>query len=258
MPTSEPDILIYEKKDKIVIITLNRPERMNALTLESMQRLIESWRRFDEDEDAWVAVVTGAGDRAFCAGADLVEMKERDEKGLGMPEWPRFYLTGTWKPIIAAINGHAISGGWALAQACDIRIASEKAEFGIAETRWNMPAGWVYGLTRQLNLGHALEIVLWGDARISAQRAYEMGWVNRVVPQDKVMDEAMSWAERMLSLGPRCVRNLKEILYKGLYMSPEEAEKFYAALETNLEGMEDTVEGLKAFAERRKPNFRNR
>ena len=117
MPISGPDILLYEKKDRIVTIKLNRPERMNALSVESMQRLVEAWQRFNEDEDAWVAVVTGAGDKVFCPGADLIEIKERNEQGLGTPEWPRFYLTRTWKPIIAAINGHALSGGWALAQA---------------------------------------------------------------------------------------------------------------------------------------------
>jgi enoyl-CoA hydratase/carnithine racemase len=258
MPISGPDILLYEKKDRIVTITLNRPERMNALSVELMYRLIESWKRFDEDEDAWVAVVTGAGDKAFCAGADLAEIKETGEKGLGLPKWPTFYITGTWKPLIAAMNGHAIAGGWTLGQACDIRIASEKAEFGIAEAMWNMPAGWVYNLTRQLHLQHALEVVLWGDTRISAQRAYEIGWVNRVVPPDKVMDEAMAWAERMLNMGPRAVRNLKEILYRGFYMAPEESEAFYHALEANLEGMDDTLEGPRAFAERRKPVFRNR
>jgi enoyl-CoA hydratase len=255
MPISGPDILLYEKRDRIVTITLNRPERANALSVELMHRLLESWRRFNEDDDAWVAVVTATGDKVFCAGADLVEIKETYEKTGGMPDWPEFYITGTWKPLIAAINGHASSGGWCLAQACDIRIASEKAEFGIAETAWNMPAGWVYGLTRQINLGHALEVVLWGDARITAQRAYEMGWVNRVVPQEKVLDEAMSWAERMLSLGPQCVRNLKEILYKSLHMSPEEMENFYHALEANLTGMEDTLEGSRAFMERRRPIF---
>ena len=257
MPISGPDILLYEKKDRIVTITLNRPERMTALSTELMEKLMEAWRRFDEDEDAWVGIVTGAGDRAFCTGADLIEVKELTEKKV-KPEWPRFYDPGTWKPLIAAVNGHAIAGGWALAQACDIRIASEKAECGIAETRWNMPAGWVYHLTKQVGLGHALEIALWGDARISAQRAYEIGWVNRVVPPDGVMDEARSWAERMLSLGPRCVRNLKEILYKSYDMTPEQAEEFYRALEANLEGMEDTYEARRAFAEKRKPKFRNR
>ena len=257
MPISGPDILLYEKKNRVVTITLNRPERMNALTEELMERLIQAWRRFDEDDDAWVAIVTGAGGKAFSTGADLIEMKEMTEKGIS-PKSPRFYDISTWKPVIAAINGHAISGGWAIAQGCDIRIASEKAEFGIAETRWNIPAGWVYSLTRQIHLGHALEVVLWGDARISAQRAYEIGWLNRVVPQEQVMDEARSWAERMLTLGPRCVRNLKEILYRSFYMKPEESEAFYRALEANLEGMEDSYEARRAFAEKRKPVFRNR
>ena len=145
-----------------------------------------------------------------------------------------------------------------MAQACDVRIVSEKAELGIAETAWNMPAGWVHGLTRQLHLQHALEIVLWGDRKITAQRAYEMGWVNRVVPHEKVMDEAMHWAERMLSLGPRCVRNLKEILYRSHTMTPEEAEGFYHALEANLQHLDDTKEGAGAFVEKRNPIFHNR
>ncbi len=213
-----------------------------------------------DDPEVRAAIFQGAGDKAFCVGADLIEVRERNEKGIGysVRKLPKFYITGTWKPIICAINGYAVSGGWALAQACDIRIASEKAEFGIAEARWNMPAGWVYSLTRQLNLGHALEIALWGDTRISAQRAYEIGWVNKVLPQEKVLSEAMSYAERMLYLGPRCVRNLKEIIYRGLRMTDEEAEAFYQALEANLEGMEDSAEGPKAFVERRKPVFRNR
>ena len=258
MPITGPEVLLYEKKDRIVTITLNRPERANALSVELMHRLIESWKRFDEDDDAWVAVVTGAGNRVFCPGADLVELKETYTTTHHMPKWPEFYLTGTWKPLIAAINGHASSGGWALAQSCDIRIISEKAELGIAETQWNMPAGWVYGLTRQLQLAHALEVVLWGDARITAQRAYEMGWVNRVVPADKVLEEAMRWAERMCQLGPRCVRNLKEILYRSYTMTQEEAEEFYHPLEANLTGMEDTEEGSRAFVEKRKPQFHNR
>src|SRR4030042_3891557 len=125
MPISGPDILLYEKQDRIVTITLNRPERMNALTEELMERLIQTWRRFDEEDDAWVAIVTGAGDKALSTGADLIEMKEMTEKGRS-PKSPRFYNINTWKPVIAAINGHAISGGWAIAQGCAIRIASEK------------------------------------------------------------------------------------------------------------------------------------
>jgi enoyl-CoA hydratase/carnithine racemase len=257
MAESSDDILLYEKKDRIVIITLNRPESMNALNVALMQGLLDAWRRFDEDDDAWVAVLTGAG-KVFCAGADLDEFKRTHEKSSETPDWLKFYQIQTDKPVIAAVNGHAIAGGFALAQYCDLRIASEKAEFGIAETRWNIKAGWVYSLTKHMSLGNALEIALWGDARISAKRAYEIGLVNRVVPQEKVMDEAMAWAERMLSLAPRCVRNLKQILYKGSYLPPEDAEAFGDALETNLLGMEDTVEGAKSFFEKRKPLFKNR
>jgi enoyl-CoA hydratase len=123
-----------------------------------------------------------------------------------------------WKPTIAAINGYAVAAGWFMAQQCDIRIAAEHAEMGVAETRWNMPAAWISTMTRQMHIGHALEIVLWGDKRITAQRAYEIGWVNRVVPKEKLMEEASSWAERMLDLAPRAVRNCKEILYRAHYM----------------------------------------
>ena len=261
MPITGPDVLLYEKKDRIVQITLNRPERMNALSLELMERVYDSFQRFRDDDDAWVAVVTGAGDKAFCTGFDLVDQSERDKKGIGFPkpgQMPQVSELEVWKPIIAAINGYAIAGGWMLAQFCDIRIAAENAEMGIAETKWNLPAAWATNLTRQIGLGHALEIVLWGDQRITAQRGYEIGWINRVVPQERLMSEAMSWAERMLSLGPRAVRDLKEILYRGFNFAPREGLAFASALSANLLGMEDTAEGPKAFAEKRKPVFKNR
>ena len=259
MPISGPDILLYEKKDRIVTLTINRPERMNALSIELLERMADAWIQFRDDDDAWVAIVTGAGDRAFCTGFDLIDQAERDKRGEGLPlVLPKFYPFQIWKPIIAAINGYAVAGGWWLAQSCDIRIAAEHAESGIPETRWNMPGGWVHGLTRRLNLGHALEIALWGDGRISAQRGYEMGWINRVVPKEKLIEEAMSWAERMLFLAPRSVRNLKEVLYRSYDKSSADAEAFGTALETNLLGMEDTIEGSKAFAEKRKPDFKNK
>lgn len=259
MPITGPDILLYEKQDRIVTITMNRPERRNAWSLELMERLEEAWKRFNEDDDAWVAIVTGAGDKAFCAGFDLVEQAERAKAGLGLPKRiPLPTPFEIWKPIIAAINGYALGGGWALSQACDIRIAAEHAEFGIAETQWNMPAQYVYDLTRQLHLGHALEVALWGDRRLSAQRGYEVGWINQVVPKEKLMDTAREWASRMLYLAPRAVRELKQIIYRGFYMPPSEANAFAWALQADLFGMEDSVEGPKAFQERRKPQFKNR
>jgi enoyl-CoA hydratase len=275
MPIAGPDILLYEKKDRIVTITINRPERRNAISVELAARLAEAWERFRDDEDAWVAILTGAGDKAFCAGFDLVDLAEVAVKKSQQP--PRTDLSEDakrfneaafhpgmwkpveiWKPMIAAINGYAIAGGWMLAQTCDIRIAAEHAELGIAETMWNLPAGWVCTLSRQLNIGHTLEIALWGDGRISAQRGYEIGWINRVVPKEALMHEAMSWAERMLHLAPRCVRNLKQILYRSYDLGSHEALEFAMALEQNLRGMEDTIEGARAFAEKRKPVFKNR
>jgi enoyl-CoA hydratase/carnithine racemase len=259
MPIKGPDVLLYKKEDRIVTITLNRPERMNALSLELIERMEDAWEKFREDDDAWVAIVTGSGDKAFCAGFDLVDQAERDEKGETSPLiLPRFYPYQIWKPVVAAINGYTVAGGWWLAQSCDVRISAEHAECGISEARWNMPAGWVYSLPRIVSMGHALEFALWGDARISAQRGYEIGWINRVVPKEKLMDEAMSWAERMLFLAPRCVRNLKEIIYRSYDMPSSEAEVFSNTLETNLFNMEDKIEGARAFTEKRKPIFKNK
>ena len=262
MPVTGSDILLYEKKDRIVTITINRPERMNAISIELAEQMADAWAKFRDDDDAWVAILTGAGDRAFCTGFDLLDHAEKVQKGgtgrsKGLPPFTPLNLN-VWKPVIAAINGYAIAGGFMLAQHCDIRIAAEHSEFGISETRWNMPAYWVVDLTRQLSLGHALEIALWGDGRITAQRGYEIGWINRVVPREKLMEEAFSWAERILYLAPRCVRNLKEIIYRGFYMPPSEGLAFAHALEQNLAGMEDSVEGPKSFAEKRKPMFKNK
>ena len=258
MPVTGSEILLYEKRNKIVTITLNRPERMNALSVELMQRLEEAWIRFRDDEDAWVCILIGTGDKAFCAGADLRDRVERREKGVTEAKRPQWFGVECWKPKIAAINGYALAGGFTLAMDCDIRIAVESAQLGITETRWNMPAFWVSPLARYVALGHALEIALWGDGRITAQRAYEMGFINRVVPKDRLMEEAMSWAERMLYLAPRTVRNLKEIIYRGCVLTPEDGIAFGNALEQNLIGMEDSVEGPKAFAENRKPMFKGK
>ena len=259
-------VLIYEKRfnGRVVVMTMNRPEAMNALNRELSDAVYNGWERFRDDDEAWVAILTGAGDKAFSAGADLKEAT-RIRTGQSKPIPRRTRRLGPlcealdlWKPTIAAINGYAIAGGWSLAQQCDIRIAADHAELGVAEVRWNMGAGWLHTLTRQMHLQHALEIVLWGDRRITAQRAYEIGWVNRVVPKQRLMDEAMEWAERVLYLAPRDVRNLKEILYRGFYMSPMEGAAFSRALEQNLIGMEDSIEGPKSFSEKRKPQFKNR
>lgn len=264
MPAGEP-VLLYETKEngRIAIITLNRPEAMNSTSRELGVEIVKAWQRFKDDDECWVAIVTGAGDRAFCAGQDMKERASLEQQGGDAPYkgLQRKLIPeelGLWKPTIAAINGYAVAGGWSLAQSCDIRIAAEHAELGIAEARWNQAAGFVGPLTRYISIAHALEIVLWGDRRVTAQRAYEMGFVNKVVPKERLMDEAMEWATRMLSLAPRAVRNMKEMIYRGHTMTRMEIGAFSEALEYNLRGMEDSLEGPLAFSEKRQPVFKNR
>ena len=253
------EVLCYERRGRVALLTLNRPDRLNALTQELWDALDQALARFDADPDARAAVLTGRG-RAFCAGADLGDL-DRTGIGEGVMEPPaRFYqlaLGGIWKPVIAAVNGYALAGGWWLAQACDVRIAAESASFGIPETRWNLRVDFAADLTRVVGLGHALEVAIWGDRRISAGRAYEMGFVNHVVPDDRLLDEALEWADRAARLGPRAVAHVKQTLYRA-WGTPTELGSAYArALGAELAGMDDTREGPRAFLERREPEYRN-
>ncbi|MBI4498872.1 MAG: enoyl-CoA hydratase/isomerase family protein [Chloroflexi bacterium] len=259
--------LLYETIDdgRIAIITMNRPERMNASDPAMGHRWVDAWTRFAEDEECWVAIVTGAGDRAFSAGQDLKIRAELETQGGDAPYRGRARTVtpigvhlGCWKPTIAAINGFAIAGGWSVAQNCTFRIAVDYAEMNIAEARWNQGAGFVAWLPRLMHTGHALEICIMGDRRVTAQRAYEMGFVNKVVPKEQLMSEAIDWARRICNLAPRVVRNFNEMIYRCWNMSIPEAQAYASALEHNLRGMEDSLEGPRAFAEKRTPVFKNR
>ena len=264
-----PVVLVDKHEDgKIWVITMNRPHRMNSLGGGMIDALIDAFEAFRDDRQARVAVLTGAGDRAFCAGADLIETAERRQAAArgAAPTAPiragRRLIAplsealGLWKPTIAAINGYAIAGGFMMAMQCDIRIMAEHARAGIAEVRWNMGgAGWMAPLTRQIGLGSALELVLWGDTQYTAQRCYEIGWAQRVAPHEKLMDTAMEYAQRALDMAPRAVRNYKETLYRAYYMPPLDGFAFGSALEQNLAGMQDSIEGPLAFSEKRRPRF---
>jgi enoyl-CoA hydratase/carnithine racemase len=252
--------VLYEERGRVALITLNRPERMNAVNQSLWNAFDAALTRYQEDQEAWAAVITGAG-RSFCAGADLADI---DRTGLGdevMEPPARMYtlaLGGIWKPVIAAVNGYALAAGWWIAQACDVRIAAESAQLGIPETRWNLRSDFVTDLTRIVGLGHALEIGLWGDRRITAQRAYEMGFVNKVVPDTELLGEALDWAERATRLGPRSVSIIKRALYTQWGTSTEVGSAYAREAGRVLTAMEDTAEGPRAFLEHRKPQFKNR
>ena len=259
--------LLYETIDdgKIAIITMNRPERMNASDPGMAQRWVDAWTTFADDDDCWVAIVTGAGERAFSAGQDLKIRADLEEQGGNAPYTRRARSVvpigeklGCWKPTIAAINGYAIAGGWSVAQYCTFRIAAEHAEMNIAEARWNQAAGFVATLSRLVGMGTALEFCIMGDRRFTAQRAYEVGLVNKVVPKEQLMDEAIQWARTILRMAPRVVQNFNQLVHRGYSMSTLDAQAFASALEFNLRGMEDSLEGPKAFAEKRAANFKNR
>lgn len=255
---------------RIHVITMNRPHRMNSIGDGMNEALYDAWLDFRDDRQARVAILTGAGSRAFCAGADLLNRASRDATA-DLPQsemlarrnagdarhWiPLAEKLGVWKPTIAAINGYALAGGFQFAMQCDIRVMADTAKVGISETRWNMTAAhWAIPLTRQMGLGPALELTLWGDTQFDAQRCYELGWANRVVAPDALMDTAMEYAHRILELAPRAIRNMKEAMYRGYHMDPIMGEAFGGALEANLSGMQDSIEGPRAFAEKRRPHF---
>ena len=216
------NVLLTEKKGHIFIMTVNREERRNSISNELMNRMSEEWERFEEDDDLWVAIFTGGGDVAFSAGHDMKE----DIEGVTLK--PNAYRQPhpdymTRKPTIAAVNGFCLAGGWWLAMRCDVRIAAEHATFGTPEVKWNLPAFFGARLEYLISMGIVCEMLMWGHT-ITAQRAYEVGFVNKVVPKEKLMDECLAWAEEACSLGLPSVMAHKEMIYRGRNMSVGELD----------------------------------
>jgi E-phenylitaconyl-CoA hydratase len=252
---------------RTLVITLNRPEKMNSLNHELMEGLEDAWTRVREDDDVWVAVVTGAGERAFCSGRDLFagtpgsweHHAERLEQGeqAAAREY-RWSPDGVPKPVIAAINGYALAGGLALALACDLRLASETARIGSMAVKRNLlGGGQIVRLTRYVPFAKALEILLLGD-HITAAEAERIGLVNAVVPPDQLLPAALDWAERIARNGPLAVRATKEVAYRALDLPHTEAGRLeWQAYDRMLE-TEDVREGHLAFKERREPVWKGR
>ena len=259
--------IVYEKKEKIAYITLNRPEAMNAIDPETNEELIEAWTDFRDDPDLRVAILTGAGEKAFSAGADLKRLIPKLKKQSAREQMHETsYSPGfggitknfkIWKPIIAAINGICFGGGTEMALACDIRIAAEHARFGLTETSLGLipGGGGTQRLPRLIGLGKALELIFCAQP-IDAKEALAIGLVNKVVPQGELMDAASEMAERISRNGPLAVRAAKAAIYRSLQLSLEEGldvELNYAKFCIKTE---DGKEGPRAFAEKRRPEFK--
>jgi enoyl-CoA hydratase/carnithine racemase len=255
---------LYEKKGKIAVFTLNRPEQMNAKNLEIFRGIRECMLDFRDDPDLWVCIITGTGDKAFCAGADVKEtlpyMREhRYDDSKSLSAGTIFRDLELWKPLIAAVNGVAYGGGCELALACDLRIASENARFAQLEmTVGAMPGGGgTQRWARYVPRCKAAEILLMG-AVIDAREAHRIGLVNEVVPQEQLMSKAFEYAERICRLAPLAVRAAKEAMVRGSEMSFQDGLRLEKLLFEKISGTEDFLEGGKAFKEKRKPVFKGR
>lgn len=257
-----PEYCKVEKDGRILTVTLNRPERLNALHPMANSELGEIFDEFADDPELWVAIITGEG-RGFCAGNDLKFQAEGKMQGVEVPVRGFAGLTARYdcdKPVIAAVNGVAMGGGFEIALACDLIIASEDAKFALPEPRVGLAAlaGGVHRLPRQIGLKHAMGMMLTGR-RVSAQEGFDLGFVNEVVAAGDLMSTARRWAEQICECAPLSVRATKQAAMQGLAYGTIEA-----AMEAKFDGIramvksEDFVEGPLAFAQKRKPSWKGR
>ncbi len=259
-------VIAYEKRDRIAYVTIHRPEAMNALGPAHNQELIEVWTDFRDDPDVWVAILTGSGERAFCAGADLKTYTP--SIGSGSPYAVRQVANGLgfggitrgleiWKPIIGAVNGYALAGGLELALACDIRVASDNAQFGCSEVKrgFHHCDGGTVRLPLIVGLANALKMQLMGEP-IDAQEALRIGLVSEVVPAAELMPTAEPYARTILRNSPLGVRSAKESMLRSLGRVLEDALRFENILFSTLTQTQDYTEGPRAFAEKRKPEWK--
>ena len=259
----------YEIHGRVRLITIDRAAKMNSLDFEANDRLAEVWRKFDADDEAYVAVVTGAGDKAFCAGADLktytMNFAQRPA-----PEFRKKYTNGpgfggitrnmeVFKPIVAAVNGFAISGGFELSLACDLRFCSPNAEFALQDAKWGFHAcdGGLIRLPQIVGLGNAMEIILSGE-RIDAEHALRIGLVNRIWPQAELLARSMDYAQMLAKRSPLSHRFAKEVMKRAIGMPLDEALRLESRSFYDVGFTEDLAEGTTSFRERRDADFKGR
>jgi crotonobetainyl-CoA hydratase len=258
-----PEFCKVERDGHVLTVTMNRPDVMNALHPAANRELAAAWDEFARDPELWVGIITGAGDRAFSAGNDLKyqatggDMRGQPESGFGGLT-ARFGLT---KPVIAAVNGVAMGGGFEIALACDLIIASEQAVFALPEPRVGLAAlaGGLQRLPRMVPLKQAMGMILTGR-RVSAQEGKELGFVTDVAPHTEVLKRARGWADQILECSPLSIRASKQTALQSL-----DTAELRAAMENSrypaiaeMARSQDFVEGPKAFAEKRKPSWKGK
>jgi enoyl-CoA hydratase/carnithine racemase len=253
------DAVVFDARDDgIAVITLNRPEARNALGKDIRAGLFAAWDRFERDAALRVAILTGSGDKAFCAGGDL---KEMTELRLTVPPRDMFPVPGDnielTKPTIAAVNGVAFAGGWMIAQACDLCVASTRAQFAITEVKVGRSSPWAAPLIHMIPQRIMMEIVLTGKP-LSAQRAYEIGLVNRLAEPDGLMAAALALATEILDGAPLSVMAAREMVMLSTEMGRSAALRAARHVSERVYQSEDAQEGPKAFAEKRRPHWKGR
>ena len=254
--------LEYVKEDKVAIFTFNRPEALNSIDPETVGEYSRALADFRDDDDVWVGIVTGAGEKAFCAGADIKKMLPWLQDAINAP-WrqPPTPMRGLqlWKPLIAAVNGMALGGGMEIALSCDIRIAAENAAFGVPEVKLGLIPAWggAARLAHILPWAVAAELLLTGNP-IKAQEAHRLGLVNKVVPLPELMSTARQYADAICQAGPLAVRGAKRVMLASKHFGLEEALRLESQVADFLFTTEDFVEGTSAFVEKRKASFKGK
>ena len=256
-----------EREGRLLVVTIERPEVYNALHPMANQELSDAFDAFAADPELWVAIVTGAGDKAFCTGNDLkyhAELRARTGERPVHPPKGFAGLTARFdldKPVIAAVNGVAMGGGFEIALACDLIIASDQASFALPEPRVGLAAGagGLQRLPRAIPLKHAMGMMLTGR-RVAAEEGYRLGFVTAVVPHANLMSEARRWAGMILECSPMSVRATKQVAMRALGVPVLEAAMQNASYPAYvaMAKSEDAIEGPKAFAEKRKPVWQGR
>jgi dehydration protein DpgD len=261
MTSDQTPLVTYEREGHVSVITLRRPQRHNAITSPLMIDLARCWTEFAEDDEAWVAVITGEG-RSFSSGMDIADRVATDQAYLAVaPDWPYnpFMEEHLDKPTIAAVRGYAFGGGFYFASRCDLRVASETAVFQITEPVRGGLAG--YELLELENLPYAVVAELVTGRRMNAQRAYEVGLVNQLVRDDQLMDVAMGWAHELCDLPPlalhynmKLLRDIRRDRSRITHTRQMELDAMWKELNAS----EDTREAFQAFVEKRQPVYRRR